>query len=315
MSSRGKSAPLQPPHAGSLARRAVAFDPREGLPNVLLKKQGRLLRATLVEPGRGVQVVDPIALNMYDKRSGEGESGLAGALMSGDTVLFLLSPKDMEDLDVGGHLGDLIQKSTVEVYLPVEFPGKRFSEVVDALLLDQTKVVQALMLDDVDADYGLPDSVEENRWLAVTIAILSRGLWPDAAALALAIDLFSSAGMASFATFADQIDFHQADDAEDLKQILRHNKGDNQVFLACMWVIKQTRHGETSIDDESIEEVSALAKKIGKQDIINKLSPRIGAEVLRLPFGRDVPFVGGLRLKTFVPDMTAADEDIVVENA
>jgi len=37
--------------------------------------------------------------------------------------------------------------------------------------------------------------------------------------------------------------------------------------------------------------------------------------VLRLPFGRDVPFIGGFRLKTFVPDMTAADEDIVVENA
>jgi hypothetical protein len=259
-------------------------------------------------------VVDPIALSLYDKRSGEGESGLAGAL-STDMVLFLLSPKEMEELDVGGHLGDLLQKSTVEVHLPVEFPGKRFAEVVDALLLDQTKVVQALMLDDVDADYGLPDSVEENRWLAVTIAILSRGLWPDAAALALAIDLFSSAGMASFANFANQIDFHQADDAEDLKQILRRDKGDNQVFLACMWAIKQTRHGETSIDDESIEEVSALAKKIGKQDIINKLSPQIGAEVLRLPFGRDVPFVGGLRLKTFVPDMTAADEDIVAENA
>ena len=281
-----------------------------------LEAQGRsLLRGSLVGRG-GVPVVDPFALNLYERRRPPGSPRSVDALSADiheGSVLLLISEKDGRALqEVDGELGALLQKSLVEVYLPPEFPGKRFAEVVDAVLLPEWGTVKALLLDDISPGY-LPEQVEEVDWLANLIEIFDARIDRSSAALMIAQEMLNDAGMEIWGEVGMETqDFSECGSLED---IIRSYEGDDRLFLMCMWLLRQAELEEISIESSHVDLLRGLAKKIETGHIVNRLGRQIGIEPRLNPFGREVPLVGGHRLKTFVPNLTPEDERFLVELA
>lgn len=298
--------------AGSAARRSVPYDPKTGLPRMKLEAQGRsLLRGRLVD--KGVPVVDPIALNLYERRHGGGENALSRDVQE-DEVLLLISEKDRRALqEVDGYLGALLRKSIVGVHLPPEFPGKRFSEVVDAVLLTEWETVKALIFDEITPREHVPAQVEEVDWLASLIRIFDEKADRASATLALAQEMLNDAGMEAWGDLT--LGTQTFSEGEDLADIIRSNEGDDRLFLMCMWLLRQAELEEISIGSSHVDQLRDLAKKIETWHIVNDLGHKIGIEPRLNPFGREVPLVGGHRLKTFVPNLTPDDEKFLVENA
>lgn len=297
--------------AGSAARRSVPYDPKTGLPRMKLEAQGRsLLRGRLVD--KGVPVVDPIALNLYERRNGRGGDALFADIHE-VSALLLISEKDGRALqEVDGELGALLRKSIVEVYLPQEFPGKRFAEVVDAVLLREWETVKALLFDDISPGY-LPEQVEEVDWLANLIEIFDARIDRSNAALMVAQEMLNDAGMEIWGELG--METQDFSECESLEDIIRSYEGDDRLFLMCMWLLRQAELEEISIGSSHVDQLRDLAKKIETWHIVNDLGYEIGIEPRLNPFGREVPLVGGHRLKTFVPNLTPEDEKFLVENA
>jgi hypothetical protein len=298
--------------AGSAARRTVAYDPRNGFPRMKLRGEGKLLRGEMSARSSDYLVVDPLALDLYDKRTGMGRHALWGEDSLGDrSFLYLLSPKDARAIQlVGGFTGDALRESMVDVHLPEYFPGKRFAELVDAIKIYPYKIRTAMFMDDLSE---APPELDEVRWLSIILGSIgpNDGNMP-AVALNVAAKILREGGLHAWANGAGQISIGE-DEFDGLYRILKSTDGDERLVLTSIWLLSNS-FGEMRLSGEDVDRVRGLAEGIDTQHLMWQIQQTVALSAGLLPFGWEVPLVGKHRLKDLVRGLSPEGEQILLRS-